>query len=60
LITLNDITQLINHVYITKEDLCCNENGNTNGSTDGLITLNDITALIDKVYITKEDVAPCP
>jgi hypothetical protein len=60
LITLNDITQLINHVYITKEALCCNENGNTNGSTDGLITLNDITALINKVYITKEDVAACP
>jgi hypothetical protein len=51
---------LIDNVYITKAELCCPENGNTNGSLDGLITLNDITTLIDHVYITKEPTAPCP
>jgi hypothetical protein len=60
LITLNDITMLIDHVYITKADLCCEENGNVNGSEDGLITLADITGLIDHVYITKEPTAACP
>jgi hypothetical protein len=60
LITLNDITTAIDHVYLTKQDLCCPANGNTNGSTDGLITLNDITTLINHVYITKEPTAECP
>jgi hypothetical protein len=60
LITLNDITMLIDRVYLTKTPLCCEENGNTNGSLDGLMTLNDITVLIDHVYITKGPTAACP
>jgi hypothetical protein len=60
LVTLADITTLIDHVYLTKEELCCPENGNTNGSLDGLVTLADITGLIDHVYLTKSPTAPCP
>ena len=60
LCTLADITRLIDRVYITKAELCCEENGNVNGSEDGLLTLADITSLIDHVYIKKEPTAPCP
>jgi hypothetical protein len=60
LVTLADITALIDHVYLTKEELCCPENGNTNGSLDGLVTLADITGLIDHVYLTKAPTASCP
>jgi hypothetical protein len=59
LITLADITCLINVVYILKQPVCCPGNSNANGSPDGLITLNDITTVIDHVYITKGPTAKC-
>ena len=58
-VTLSDITQLIDRVYISKTELCCEKNGNTNGDVDGLITLGDITRLIDYVYISREETAAC-
>jgi hypothetical protein len=57
---LADITVLIDHVYISKTNLCCRENGNVDGSLDGKINLADITALIDHVYISKLPTAACP
>ena len=58
-VTLSDITQLINRVYIDKLPLCCEASGNTNGSTDCKATLSDITEAIDMVYISKEPVVAC-
>jgi hypothetical protein len=58
-VTLNDITQLIDRVYITHTELCCDENGNADGSEDGKMTLNDITQLIDNVYLTHAPTAAC-
>jgi photosystem II stability/assembly factor-like uncharacterized protein len=57
--TLSDITTLIDRVYISKLDLCCEANGNVNGGIDAKITLADITRLIDHVYISKEETAAC-
>ncbi len=57
--TLSDITKLIDHVYISKESLCCGASGNTNGSVDCKITLSDITVLIDAVYISKTPPSGC-
>lgn len=57
--TLSDITRMIDHVYISKDPLCCYANGNTNGSSDCKITLSDVTRLIDAVYITKADPVNC-
>ena len=56
---LADITILIDHVYISKADLCCNPNGNTNGDLLEKRNLADITLLIDHVYISKEQTAAC-
>ncbi|MGD8605623.1 MAG: hypothetical protein PVF49_13730 [Anaerolineales bacterium] len=58
-LTLNDITKLIDRVFITHTTLCCEENGNVDGSSDGKMTLNDITKLIDAVFITHAATAPC-
>jgi hypothetical protein len=58
-LTLNDITVLIDNVFITHAELCCHENGNVDGSTDGALTLNDITRLIDNIFITKLPTAAC-
>ncbi len=59
LITLSDITRLIDKVYVSQEPLCCRTSGNTNGGADGIISLSDITRLIDHVYISKGIPAPC-
>ena len=56
---LADITRLIDRVYITKTELCCEENGNVNGDPEALINLADITRLIDHVYISKTETAAC-
>jgi hypothetical protein len=56
---LADITKLIDHVYISKADLCCNENGNVNADAEGKRNLADITKLIDHVYISKAQTPPC-
>ncbi len=57
--TLNDITTLIDRVYISHNPLCCEENGNLDGSADGELTLADITTLIDLVYVTHNPPVAC-
>jgi len=58
-ITLSDITTLIDHIYISKQALCCHGSGNANGSIDGKLTLGDITRLIDHLYISKDPTELC-
>ena len=50
IITLLDITRLIDHVFISKRPLAFPEVANIDGSVDGLITLSDILHLIAYVY----------
>lgn len=56
---LSDITRLIDRVYISKLDLCCEENGNVDGDFESRINLADITFLIDHVYIRRQETQPC-
>lgn len=56
---LADITRLIDRVYLSKNPLCCEANGDIADDHDGKINLADITQLIDMVYISKLDPEPC-
>ena len=56
---LADITRLIDRVYISKVELCCEENGNIDGDLEDKLNLADITALIDHVYISKIETVAC-
>ena len=56
---LADITRHIDHVYVSKEPLCCKSAANTDGDELGTVNLGDITRLIDHVYVSKEETAPC-
>jgi hypothetical protein len=58
-VTLGDITQLIDHVYISKAPLEVECTGNTNCLLPLKITLSDITTLIDHVYISKANLCYC-
>jgi hypothetical protein len=57
--TLADVTELIDHVYISHSPLCCDAEGNVDGDPEGDITLSDITRLIDNIYISHSQTAPC-
>ena len=58
-INLADITRFIDRIYLSKEELCCEENGNVNGDIDGKLSLADLTKQIDMVYISKVPPDPC-
>ena len=52
-------TRLIDRVYVSKLELCCEANGNVEGDELDKINLADITSLIDHVYVTKIETAAC-
>ena len=60
IMNLQDITRLIDRIYLSKTPLCCEENGNINGDPDGVLNLQDVTALIDHIYLSKNPTAACP
>ena len=51
---LQDVTRLIDRIYLSKIQLCCEENGDTN--EDGV---KDVTRLIDHIYLSKNPTAAC-
>ncbi len=59
LITMSDLTVMIDHLFITLSPLCCPAEANTDGSSDELITMGDLTALIDHLFITLSPLPPC-
>jgi hypothetical protein len=59
MITMGDLTVLIDHLFITLAPLCCPGEANTDGSLDQLITMGDLTALIDHLFISLSPLPPC-
>ena len=55
---LQDVTRLIDFIYLSKQALCCSANGDTNG--DGVSNLQDVTRLIDNIYLSKLPTEACP
>lgn len=56
---LADIVRLIDRVYLSKLELCCEESGNVNGDVEAKINLADIVSLIDHVYLSKAETVAC-
>jgi hypothetical protein len=60
LITMGDLTVLIDHLFISLTPLACPEAGNVDMSADNLVTMGDLTVLIDHLFISLTDLPPCP
>jgi uncharacterized protein (TIGR02145 family) len=60
LVTMGDLTVLIDHLFISLTPLACPEAGNVDQSTDGLITMGDLTVMIDHLFITLAPLPECP
>lgn len=56
---LQDITRLIDRIYLSHEKLCCPANGNTNGDPEGQLNLIDVTRLIGCIYVSHAETATC-
>lgn len=56
---LTDVTRLIDNIYLSREPLCCPENGDVDGDPENKINLTDVTRLIDHIYLSKAETAPC-
>ena len=57
-VSLGDLTALIDHLFISLEPLCCEDEANLDGQTG--ISLGDLTALIDVLFISLADPPLCP
>ncbi len=60
LVTMGDLTTLIDHLFISLTPLGCVEEGNVDLSADGLVTMGDLTALIDALFISLAPLPACP
>ncbi len=60
LVTMADLTVLIDHLFITLTPLVCPIAANLDQSSDGLVTMDDLTVLIDHLYITLASLPACP
>ncbi len=60
LVTMGDLTALIDHLFISMVPLACPDEGNVDMSSDGLITMGDLTVLINHLFISLAPLPPCP
>ncbi|MEE8577777.1 MAG: hypothetical protein V3T31_11030, partial [candidate division Zixibacteria bacterium] len=58
-VDISDLTTLVNHLFVTFEDLCCPEEANVNGDPAGGIDISDLTRLVNHLFVTFESLAPC-
>jgi hypothetical protein len=59
LVTMGDLTVMIDNLFITLTPLCCSPEANVDISSDGRITMGDLTVLIDHLFITLTPLPEC-
>ena len=57
-VSLADLTFLIDHLFVTFGELCCESEADLNGDSD--VTLGDLTGLIDHLFVSFQELRPCP
>ena len=55
---ISDITRLIDHLYLSHDELCCIEEADADGS-GGHPDISDITAVISHLYIAHDELSEC-
>lgn len=58
-VNLSDLTQLVNHLFVTFAPLGCRSEGNTSGDNNCALTLTDLTILVNYLFVTFQPPAPC-
>ncbi len=60
LVTMGDLTVLIDHLFISLTPVACVDEANVDASSDGLVTMGDLTVLIDHLFISLNPLPACP
>jgi len=60
MVTMSDLTVLIDHLFVSFGALDCWETGNVDLSVDGLVTMSDLTVLIDYLFVSFMPLPDCP
>jgi hypothetical protein len=60
MVTMGDLTVLIDHLFISLNPLTCTDEGNVDVSADNMVTMGDLTVLIDHLFISLNPLPPCP
>jgi hypothetical protein len=60
LVTMGDLTVLIDHLFISLSPLSCPAAGNVDLSADNLVTMGDLTVMIDNLFISLNPLPACP
>ena len=58
-VDIGDLTALIDHLYISSNELPCPREANLSGDTTGLVDIDDLTRMIDYLYIDQNLPAHC-
>lgn len=58
-VSLTDLTLLVNHLFVTFDPLGCRPEGNTNGDPNCDLTLTDLTQLVNHLFVTFMPLADC-
>ncbi|RME29478.1 MAG: hypothetical protein D6800_02620 [Candidatus Zixiibacteriota bacterium] len=58
-VDINDLTTLIDHLFLSQTPLCCPEEANIDGDVFGTVDVVDLTALIDHLFISLSPTAEC-
>ena len=59
IVDISDMTNLVNHLFVTFEQLCCPEEANMNGDAEGGIDIVDLTTLVNYLFVTFQEPAIC-
>ncbi len=59
LVTMSDLTVLIDHLFISLTPLACIDEGDVDGGVPGEVTMSDLTLLIDHLFISQNPLPPC-
>lgn len=60
LVNLTDLTNLVNHLFVTFAPLCCLEEADVAPAIpDGKVNLTDLTKLVNHLFVTFEPLSPC-
>lgn len=57
-VDISDLSRMIDHLYISFDNLCCFEAANVDGA--GSIDISDLSQLIDYMYISLNPLGSCP
>jgi hypothetical protein len=58
-VNLSDLTQFVNHLFVTFAPLGCRPEANTSGDNNCALTLTDLTALVNYLFVNFQPPATC-